>query len=96
MDPHPLHQRGDMEAAGLEALGGQQIAQHAVARERKVEMQFIHPPHQREVGGQGWPWQVLDAAPADIQRPGFLAAALRSKHSGRPVQKLCLPLGESG
>src|SRR3712207_6005232 len=62
---------GDVPAAGLEALGGQQVAQHAAAREGKVEMQFVDPPHQREVGGRGWPGPVIDAAPADVEHLGL-------------------------
>jgi hypothetical protein len=60
-----------MPAAGLEAFGDQKIAQHATARERKLEMQFVHPAHQREVGGRGWPRPVIDAAPADVEHLGL-------------------------
>ncbi|GEO43150.1 hypothetical protein SAE02_72980 [Skermanella aerolata] len=60
-----------MPTAHLEAFGGEQITQHAAARKGKIEMQFVHPAHQREVGGRGWPWQVIDAAPADVEYPGL-------------------------
>ena len=50
LDPHPLHQRGNMSAVSLEAVSRQQITQHAAARDREVQIQFVHPTHQREVG----------------------------------------------
>jgi hypothetical protein len=40
-----------MQPADPQALGGQQVAQHPAARERIVQMQFVHPPHHREIGG---------------------------------------------
>src|SRR3954463_2008860 len=61
----------DFKRAELETLSRQLITQHAAARERKLEMQFVHPAHQREVGGRSWPWQVIDAAPADVEHPGL-------------------------
>ena len=49
LDAHALHQRGDMQTSDRKALGHQQIAQHPTAREREVEMQFVHPPHQGQI-----------------------------------------------
>ena len=60
-----------MPAAGPEAFGGQQITQHAAAREREIQMQLVHPAHQREISGRGRPWPVINAAPADVQHPGL-------------------------
>jgi hypothetical protein len=67
LDPHPLHQRGDMPATGPEAFGGQQVAQHAATREGEVQMQLVDPAHQREISGRGCPWQIINAAPADVE-----------------------------
>jgi hypothetical protein len=44
-NPYPLHQRDNMLTANLKAFGLQQITQRAAACERKIEMQFLHPPH---------------------------------------------------
>src|SRR3954454_15976264 len=71
LDPHALHQRGDMSAANLETLSRQQITQHAAAREGEIQMQLVHPAHQREISARGRPWQVINAAPADVQHPGL-------------------------
>jgi hypothetical protein len=60
-----------MSAASLEALSRQQIAQHAAAREREIQMQLVHPAHQREISGRGCPWQVINAAPADVEHLGL-------------------------
>ena len=50
LDAHPLHQRGDMQAPDREALRQQQVAQHPAARKRVRQMQFIHPPHDGQIG----------------------------------------------
>src|SRR5687767_975408 len=108
-------------------------------------MQLVHPAHQREISGRGWPWQIINAAPADVQPLGLsrewqimravdhrfalgkpalawrsgqkivlqrqlsdlgmqhrqvhrwtltVAATLRAKQPGCPVEKLRLPLGD--
>src|SRR5438067_108801 len=67
LDGHALHQRGDMPAADLHALGIQEIAQHPAAREREVEMQLVHPAHDGEIGRGHGSRPVIDAAPADVQ-----------------------------
>jgi hypothetical protein len=38
-----------MPAAGLEALGIQEIAQHPAAREGKLKMQLVHASHDGEI-----------------------------------------------
>ena len=52
LDRHLLHQRGNMQAADLDALGGKQVAQHPAAREWEVHVQLIEPPHDGEVGNR--------------------------------------------
>ena len=49
-DPDALHQRGDMKATDFDAVGIQEITQHPAARERKVELQFIHPMYDGKIG----------------------------------------------
>src|SRR4051812_46233504 len=61
-----------MSAANLEALSRQQIPQHAAAREWEIQMQLVHPAHQREISARGCPWPVINAAPADVQHLGLL------------------------
>jgi len=43
---HPPHQRDDVLAAHDDAFQPQQIAQHATARERHLQMQFVDAAHQ--------------------------------------------------
>ena len=47
LDSHALHQGRDMPAADRDALAVEKIAQHAGARERALQMQFVDPPHER-------------------------------------------------
>src|SRR4051812_16231103 len=35
-------------------------------------MQLVHPAHQREISGRGCPWQIINAAPADVEHLGLL------------------------
>src|SRR5215210_2168838 len=72
LDAHALHQRGDMLTADLHTLGIHEIAQHPTARERKVEMQLVHPAHDGEIGCRHGSRQVINSAPADVQ--GFRLA----------------------
>ena len=65
LNPHPLHQSGDVEAPDLISLAGQKSLKHPAARERIIEMQFINPAHQRQSVGRDRPGQVIHAAPAD-------------------------------
>ncbi len=57
-----------MKAADFDAFGVQEIAQHPAARERRVEMQFVDAAHNGETGRGRRPRQIIDAAPADVQR----------------------------
>src|ERR1700730_15377773 len=57
-----------MPAAGLEALGIQEIAQHPAARERQLAMQRVHAPHHGEIGRRHGTRQVINAATAEFQR----------------------------
>ena len=43
-------------------IHSQQIAQHPAARERKVHVQLVDPPHDGEIGRRDRPWQIIDAA----------------------------------
>src|SRR5215212_8657625 len=79
LDAHAPHQRGDMPTADRHALGIQEIAQHPAAREREVEVQLVHPAHDREVGRGHGSRPVVDAAPADVQ-------GLRLAGDGQPVR----------
>jgi hypothetical protein len=51
----------------LHPFGHQQALQHPRAGEWELQMQLVNPPHQSEVGGRHRPWQVVDAATADVQ-----------------------------
>ena len=49
----------------------QQIAQHPAAGKRVVQMQFVDPPHDRQIGRRHRPGQVIYAAAADRPAPGL-------------------------
>lgn len=42
--------RGDMQTPDREALRLEGITQHATARERELKMEFVHAPHQGQIG----------------------------------------------
>ncbi|MGY4601090.1 hypothetical protein ACVWXL_008836 [Bradyrhizobium sp. GM22.5] len=65
--PHPPHYRFDMPAADLAPLGSQQASQHPRTGERKLQMQPIETPHDREIGVRHRAREVIDAATADLQ-----------------------------
>src|SRR5215213_6828712 len=48
-------------------LGMHEIAQHPATRERKVEMQLVHPAHDGEIGRRHGSRQVINTAPANGQ-----------------------------
>ena len=50
LDVHALHHPGYPLATDLDALSPQQIAHHAAARERVLQMQLIDPAHHRQIG----------------------------------------------
>src|SRR5207253_10130460 len=52
--------------------GSQQDSQHPRAREGKLQMQLVDPPHQRKVCGGHRARQVVGATTADVQRLGLL------------------------
>src|SRR4051794_1392720 len=56
-----------MLTADRHTLGRQEIAQHPAARERKVEMQLVHPAHDGEIGRRHGSRQVIDTASANVQ-----------------------------
>ena len=61
-----------MPATDRDPLLVQEIAQHPAAREGEFEMEFVHPPHDGEIGRRHRPGQVVDAAAADPERLGLL------------------------
>jgi hypothetical protein len=62
-----------MTTADLAPFGGQQISQHPRTGERKLQMQFVDPPHNRKIARRDRPRQVIDAATTDVQRFRLLA-----------------------
>jgi hypothetical protein len=82
LDPHPLHQPGDVEAPDIISLAGQNSLKHPAARERIIEkMQFVNPAHQRQIVGRDRPVQIIHAAPADPENLR-LAGSPASHRSG--------------
>jgi hypothetical protein len=73
LDAHLAHQRGDVQPSNLMALLLEKPLEHAAARERIVEMQFVDPAHQRQVGVAHGARQIVDAAPADAEDSGLPA-----------------------
>ena len=72
-DPHLLQQRGDMEAAHLLACLPEQGAQPPAAGKGILQVQRIHPAHQRQIGRGRRPALGVDAAPTDPKQPGLTA-----------------------
>ena len=58
-----------MPAADLEAVVTQQIAHHAAARERVVQVQFVDPAHERRISWRGRPRQVVHRDARELQQP---------------------------
>ena len=75
LDPHPLHQRGNVQPPDLEAFLEQQALQHSVAREGEFHVQLVDAVHQLQVRVRHWAGLVVDAAPADPQHDGLSADA---------------------
>src|SRR5207245_6908420 len=46
--------------------------QQAGASKGIVHVQLIHPPHQDQIARRHRPWQIVHAAPADVQNLGLL------------------------
>src|SRR3954449_4420326 len=61
-----------MPAADVDPLLGEKIPQHPAAREGELEVQFVHPAHDGEIGRRHRSGQVVDAATADPERFGLL------------------------
>jgi hypothetical protein len=71
LDAHALHQRRHMLAPDLEALLGQQIAQHARARKRHFQMQTIDALHQLEISFRNRPRQGVHRGTGNPQSLGL-------------------------
>jgi hypothetical protein len=67
LDSHAFHQGRDMPATDREAFAAEKIAQHAGPRERALQMQFVHPPHEAQVFGRDRTRLVIDRAPRLLQ-----------------------------
>jgi hypothetical protein len=46
---HAAHQRADVPAPDLHAFAAKQVAQHARAGERMLQVQLVEPAHERQV-----------------------------------------------
>src|SRR4029079_19500222 len=49
----------------------EEVAQHSAARERELQMQFVHPAHDGQIGPGHRSGQVVDAATTDPERLGL-------------------------
>src|SRR3954469_3119888 len=61
-----------MPAADVDPLLGEKIPQHPAARERELQVQFVHPAHAGEIGRGHRSGPVVDAATTDPERFGLL------------------------
>ena len=61
-----------MPAAHLQALLPEQVAQHAAAGERIVQMQLVDAPHQPQIFVRDRTRLIVDRAAADLQHLGLL------------------------
>ena len=61
-----------MPAADADPLLAEKISQHPAAREGELEVQFVHPAHDGQIGRRHGARQVVDAAAADPKYLGLL------------------------
>src|SRR3954452_2814664 len=61
-----------MPAADVDPLLAEKISQHPAAREGELQVQFVHPAHDGQIGRRDRSGQVVDAATADPERLGLL------------------------
>jgi hypothetical protein len=57
----------DVETVDIEALANEEAMQHPAAREGVVQMKFVDPEHQRQVGGWNRSRQTIDAPPDEAE-----------------------------
>src|SRR5215210_5292525 len=60
-----------MPTADVDPLLVEKIPQHPAAREGELEVQFVHPPYDGEIGPGHRSRQVVDAAATDPERLGL-------------------------
>lgn len=84
-NPHPLHQRGDMQPPDVEALSNEEVAHHPAACERVIQMQFVDPQHQCEIGGENRSPQIIDIPSADAEGRRLLPDGQRALTVGHPL-----------
>src|SRR4051812_23288518 len=61
-----------MPAADVDPLLAEKISQHAAAREGELEVPFVHPAHDGQIGRRHRARQVVDVATADPKYLGLL------------------------
>src|SRR3954451_5523525 len=61
-----------MPAADVDPFLVEKIPQHPAAREGELEVQFVHPAHDGQIGRRHRARQVVDAAAADPKYLGLL------------------------
>jgi hypothetical protein len=82
LDAHAPHQRAHVPPADLDALQAQQVAQHAAAGERVLQVQLVDAAHQRQLGLGDRLGVVVHRAPADAQQ---LACRLIGSSASRSI-----------
>jgi hypothetical protein len=60
LNAHRVHQCGDVLATDEMAFALEQVAHHAAARERVLEMQLIDAAHHAQILTRGGPREVVD------------------------------------
>jgi hypothetical protein len=68
LDAHAPHQRAHVPAADLDALQAQQVAQHAAAGKRVLQVHLVDAAHQRQLGLAHRLGVVVHRAAADAQQ----------------------------
>jgi hypothetical protein len=71
LDAHAPHQRAHVAPTDGDALQAQEVAQHPATRERVLQVQFVEPAHQGELGLVHRLGVVVHRAPADAQQLGL-------------------------
>ena len=68
LDAHAQHERSNVPPPGMDAVAVQLVAQHARAHEGVFQVQLVEPAHEGQIGRTHRPGQVVDRAPADVQK----------------------------
>jgi hypothetical protein len=81
LDADVAHQRGHVLAPHQDAFAIEQVAQQPAAGERMLQVQLVHPAHQRQIPVRGWLRLIVDRRARQTQQ-------LRLAHDRQLVRRV--------